>query len=404
MTNTVDKIITIAKAEVGYLEKASNSNLDSKTANAGDKNYTKYARDLDNIAGFYNGKKNGYPWCDVFFDWLMVQTYGVENAKQMINHDQCGAGVIYSKQYYKNMKRYYTSNPQKGDQIFFKDSKGTTCHTGVVTKVDSTYVYTIEGNTRDTFGVVANGGGVYEKKYKLNYPLIDGYGRPKYDIVSTTTITARDYLMKGDKGDKVRIMQENLIYAGYSCGSYGADGDFGDDSEFALKKFQTDNGLESDGLYGKLSKAKLEELIYKKKNSVDNSSAFKKEIIKKGQKHAINFTGVTIGVDGIVGSETRRMKARVLQHAMNLDYGKTIEEDGLFQSKSKEKLSSHYVEKGECQYMVTAAEILMELNGIDPNGIEYPGKYDNGLVNASKKFFGDDGLKITSSEFLKLIQ
>ena len=68
----VENLIKIAKDEVGYLEKASNSNLDSKTANAGGNNYTKYARDLDNISGFYNGKKQGYPWCDCFVDWCFV--------------------------------------------------------------------------------------------------------------------------------------------------------------------------------------------------------------------------------------------------------------------------------------------------------------------------------------------
>ena len=75
-SNYLSKVLKIAEAEVGYLEKASNSQLDSKTANAGSANYTKYARDLDNISGFYNGKKNGYPWCDVFIDWCFVQAYG----------------------------------------------------------------------------------------------------------------------------------------------------------------------------------------------------------------------------------------------------------------------------------------------------------------------------------------
>ena len=42
----IDKVIKIAQAEVGYLEKKSNSNLDSATANAGDANYTKYWRDI----------------------------------------------------------------------------------------------------------------------------------------------------------------------------------------------------------------------------------------------------------------------------------------------------------------------------------------------------------------------
>ena len=43
----VNRVLSVAKAEVGYLEKANSKNLDGKTENAGDKNYTKYARDLD---------------------------------------------------------------------------------------------------------------------------------------------------------------------------------------------------------------------------------------------------------------------------------------------------------------------------------------------------------------------
>ena len=54
----VKKVLEIALAEVGYLEKKSNNQLDNKTANAGYNNYTKYARDLDAIPDFYNGKKN----------------------------------------------------------------------------------------------------------------------------------------------------------------------------------------------------------------------------------------------------------------------------------------------------------------------------------------------------------
>ena len=59
MNCCVEDLITIAKDEVGYIEKASNNNLDSQTANAGNNNDTKYARDLDSVLGFDNGKNRG---------------------------------------------------------------------------------------------------------------------------------------------------------------------------------------------------------------------------------------------------------------------------------------------------------------------------------------------------------
>lgn len=126
-------------------------------------------------------------------------------------------------------------------------------------------------------------------------------------------------------------------------------------------------------------------------------------LVKRGQQEAIKFTGVKIATDGLVGNETNMMKVRVLQHAINLDYKAGLVEDGKLGSATKIALGNHYVTKNEKQYMVSAAEILMYLNGVDPNGIEYPGIYGNSLVNASKKKFGDDGLRITASKFLQLI-
>lgn len=194
----IEKLLKIANEEIGYLEKASNKDLDDKIANAGKGNYTKYARDLDGIKDFYNGKKNGYPWCDVFVDWCFVQAFGVENAKALLNQPMksLGAGTTFSAKYFKNKGQFY-SIPQTGDQIFFKNGNGDINHTGIVVKVDSNYVYTIEGNTSSDEGVVANGGSVNDKKYKLNYNRIAGYGRPKYSIlpeeepVPTPTVTKK---------------------------------------------------------------------------------------------------------------------------------------------------------------------------------------------------------------------
>ena len=67
MANHASKVIEVALAEEGYLEKETNYNLDSKTSNAGDNNYTKYARDFDEkYPNFYNTKKQSVAWCDIF--------------------------------------------------------------------------------------------------------------------------------------------------------------------------------------------------------------------------------------------------------------------------------------------------------------------------------------------------
>lgn len=180
MANLASKIIEIATAEIGYLEKETNSSLNSKTGNAGDGNYTKYAKDLDSISGFYNGKKNGHPWCAVFTDWLFVQAFGTSEAKRITYHTQLGAGCDYAANAYQNAGRWYKT-PKVGDEIFFKTSTYSYAHTGIVVEVTSSKVTTIEGNTSGASGVIANGGGVCKKSYALNYANIVGYGRPLYD-------------------------------------------------------------------------------------------------------------------------------------------------------------------------------------------------------------------------------
>lgn len=109
----------------------------------------------------------------------------------------------------------------------------------------------------------------------------------------------------------------------------------------------------------------------------------RKELIALGQQHAINFTGVQIAVDGLVGRDTKRMAVRVVQRAMNADYGKPfIAVDGLVGKRTRRKASKHYVKRGETQYLVTALEILCLLKGKDPNGVECPGTFGGGLARA----------------------
>lgn len=54
----------------------------------------------------------------------------------------------------------------------------------------------------------------------------------------------------GDKGDDVREMQERLLDLGYGLPKYGADGNFGKETETAVKRLQTKAGIAVDGIVG----------------------------------------------------------------------------------------------------------------------------------------------------------
>lgn len=254
----VAKLVDLAMSQVGYLEKRSNAQLDDKTANAGSANWNRYARDIDSkYPNFYNGKKNGYSWCDIFVDWCFIECFGYKKALKMLYQPtkSAGAGCQYSANYYRAHNAFYRQ-PQVGDQVFFGDY-GNEGHTGIVIDVAGSIVTTVEGNTSGGYGVDANGDGVYIKRYDINTQYIPGFGRPNWEVVSSNagneggSVTVSYPTIKlGSKGSDVKKAQQLLIAKGYSCGAAGADGDFGAGTYNAVKKFQADNGLETDGIVG----------------------------------------------------------------------------------------------------------------------------------------------------------
>lgn len=123
-------------------------------------------------------------------------------------------------------------------------------------------------------------------------------------------LNARDYLMKGDSGEAVKNMQTMLIALGYSCGSYGADSQFGDATESALKKFQKAKGLAVDGLYGAKSKAALTDAYMHKDGDKDDKDviyrvqcgAFKTKANADNRVQALKaqgFTSIVKFIDGV---------------------------------------------------------------------------------------------------------
>ena len=179
MAYTASKLLEIAIAELGYKEKETNSQLDDKTANAGDGNWTKYARDL-HTAGYYQTAKNGYAWCDMFVDWCFLQLGGSKEKGEWL---ECqtglyGAGCEWSSNCYRWADRCGTE-PRIGAQIFFaKNGKGSEEHTGIVEKFDSNYIYTIEGNASNM---------VKRKTYNRNSDYILCYGYPRFDETTNET-------------------------------------------------------------------------------------------------------------------------------------------------------------------------------------------------------------------------
>ena len=193
----IDALIKIEENEDGYLEKKSNAQLDSKTANAGYNNYTKYWRDINKWGLFsYSPDWAGGPdwsWCAGLQTWCFVKAFGAENAKKLLLH----LPFISCATMGEKAKSRLKTTAKKGDIVLFSKS-GAFKHTGLVYKVDSSYVYTIEGNTSSTSGVVANGGAVAKKKYSLATIKSAGHKffSPDYSIVVSTTTTSTSTSVK----------------------------------------------------------------------------------------------------------------------------------------------------------------------------------------------------------------
>ena len=64
-------------------------------------------------------------------------------------------------------------------------------------------------------------------------------------------------IRKGDKGPVVKYAQKLLLEKGYKLPKYGMDGDFGSETQAAVKAFQKDWGLTQDGIIGKKTWEKL---------------------------------------------------------------------------------------------------------------------------------------------------
>lgn len=242
----INKVVNWALGELGYQE-------------GPEDNWTKYAEDplVTKLLGW---KPQKQPWCDFFTDEDFLVNFGLEAAAAM-TYQPIGKGSALCKtsaQFFKNNGAFFQS-PERGDVIFFYVG-GEINHQGIVVDVNGGLVYTVEGNSSDR---------VAKRVYGVGGQNIAGYGRPKWSVVvdqsaddeteipvdagsdtNVPTIEGLPMLQKGSVGEVVRAAQLLLIGRGYTCGSYGADADFGPATEMAVRNFQLTHSLDQDGVVG----------------------------------------------------------------------------------------------------------------------------------------------------------
>lgn len=206
---------------------------------------------------YYGSDVSGsaYDWCEVFIQWLFAQL----DASDMLytKTANCGAQGLA----FYNKGKLVTKGYKVGDIVFFHWSNAkssyvssvyTMDHVGIIEKVNADGTYTtIEGNT----GSSSNG----EVMRRTRYPSqISCACRPAYK--AEASIEFRTYSIKmskiwkgasTNKPEQVMALQCLLrvkCYKGKDGKKLTLDGIFGDNTEYALKKFEKDNGLNNNGV------------------------------------------------------------------------------------------------------------------------------------------------------------
>lgn len=202
------------------------------------------------------------PWCAAF-----VSAVGAMAGLGDIILAECSCDEMIAL--YRGRGQYKSPgyDAQPGDLIFYNwDGNNTADHVGIIAEVIPGGYTVIEGNMSDavgrrhvpkgwalTMGFAAPG--YTDAKKEVAAPATSPSKNPKQESkrkAPTTTSTGLQppSLTRGDKGLAVKAMQAILIVRGCSCGPDGADGDFGGNTETALRRFQREEGLEADGVCG----------------------------------------------------------------------------------------------------------------------------------------------------------
>lgn len=151
-------------------------------------------------------------------------------------------------------------------------------------------------------------------------------------------------MKKGSEGAAVKALQQKLIALGYSCGSAGADGDFGTGTEAAVLDFQSDNNLDADGVVGPKTWAAFK--TAKKKSEIPSTTgSFKPRLTRPTAGNKYYITKAKGGYSNAIQGSPTDSQCDVLANCVGYAYGRFNEIGGY----------------GSCKYLYpTNAENFMD--------------------------------------------
>lgn len=157
--------------------------------------------------------------------------------------------------YYIKIDGYKRGKTPKLGSIICFDKKGGYGHVAFVEDINSNgdILISNSGFSGDRFFtklLKKSTGYKYSNQYTLQ-----GFIYPPVEFEKQYNLTR--ILKLKCKGNDVKELQKTLIKKGYSCGKYGADGIFGNDTALAVAKFQRDNKIKVDKIVGRDTAHKL---------------------------------------------------------------------------------------------------------------------------------------------------
>lgn len=181
-----------------------------------------------------------YPWCMAFI-WDGFRQCGMSD---LFIGGGKSAYCPHVVQWAKEHNKWVTDEYRNGDILFYDwNNDGQADHVGFCIGSSNGRLDSVEGNINDAVCMTHRLPGIVLGAYRPDY-----YSMPDGKKDESAELPL---LKRGDVSGAVLSVQVLLIHKwAVSCGPDGADGDFGPNTESAVKAFQRHYGLEADGVVG----------------------------------------------------------------------------------------------------------------------------------------------------------